>query len=216
MRRLRQRPRLDRQHAPTSNPPRRTWPPLQWRTPTIQTVPTTRASRQIRAPRRAVYQALLDRNAVQQWMVPEGMTSEIHEFDAREGGSFRISLTYNDESRHGKTSEHTDTFQGTFVKLVPDSEIVQVVEFETDLPSLRGRAACVCVEERQPIVASLQERSFPWNVNQPGRGRSCGDQSGGRGTRTHKTLRSTAFKAAPAVPNQSSTNLAPPGASIGS
>jgi uncharacterized protein YndB with AHSA1/START domain len=71
-------------------------------------------------------------------MVPEGMTSEIHEFDAREGGSFRISLTYNDESRHGKTSEHTDTFQGTFVKLVPDSEIVQVVEFETDLPSLRG------------------------------------------------------------------------------
>jgi hypothetical protein len=28
------------------------------------------------------------------WKVPAGMTSHVHEFDACEGGSFRISLTY--------------------------------------------------------------------------------------------------------------------------
>ena len=29
-------------------------------------------------------------------MVPDGMTSEVHAFDAREDGFFRISLTYPD------------------------------------------------------------------------------------------------------------------------
>jgi uncharacterized protein YndB with AHSA1/START domain len=38
---------------------------------------------------------LLDAEDVQQWMVPEGMTSQIDSFDAREGGEFRISLTYD-------------------------------------------------------------------------------------------------------------------------
>jgi hypothetical protein len=42
-----------------------------------------------------VCRALLDPEAVQRWMVPDGMTSEIHTFDGREGGAFRISLTYS-------------------------------------------------------------------------------------------------------------------------
>ena len=49
---------------------------------------TTRLSRHIRAPRSAVYRALLDADAVQRWMVPDGMTSEVHAFDAREGGKY--------------------------------------------------------------------------------------------------------------------------------
>jgi len=32
-------------------------------------------------------------------MVPEGMTSEVHAFDARDGGEFRISLTYDTPDR---------------------------------------------------------------------------------------------------------------------
>jgi len=34
--------------------------------------------------------------------VPTGMTSNVHEFDAREGGSIRISLTYTDPGLCGK------------------------------------------------------------------------------------------------------------------
>lgn len=71
-------------------------------------------------------------------MVPDGMTSEVHSFDAREGGTFRISLHYDQPTTAGKTSEQTDSFQGRFVKLVPDTEVVQVVEFETDDPSMQG------------------------------------------------------------------------------
>jgi uncharacterized protein YndB with AHSA1/START domain len=38
----------------------------------------------------------------------------------------------------GKTNPQTDTFQGRFVKLVPDTEVVQVVEFETPDPAMAG------------------------------------------------------------------------------
>jgi len=75
---------------------------------------------------------------VQQWMVPDGMTSDVHSFDAREGGTFRISLTYEQPTTTGKSTAQTDTFHGRFVHLVPDSEIVQAVEFETDDPALQG------------------------------------------------------------------------------
>jgi uncharacterized protein YndB with AHSA1/START domain len=51
-----------------------------------------------------VYRALLDAPAVATWMVPTGMTSHVHAFDAREGGSFRISLTYDAPMGTGKTT----------------------------------------------------------------------------------------------------------------
>lgn len=99
---------------------------------------TTELTRHIRAPRAAVYRALLDPDDVRAWMVPEGMTSEIHSFEAREGGGFRISLTYAAPTAAGKTTAHTDTYHGRFVRLVPDAEVVQLIEFETDDPALQG------------------------------------------------------------------------------
>jgi uncharacterized protein YndB with AHSA1/START domain len=71
-------------------------------------------------------------------MVPTGMSSQVHEFDAREGGAFRISLTYDEPTGTGKTTAHTDTYHGRFVKLVPDEQVVEVVEFEASDPSLQG------------------------------------------------------------------------------
>lgn len=66
------------------------------------------------------------------------MTSVVHEFDAREGGSFRVSLTYDEPARAGKSGEHTDTYHGHFARLVPDEQVVEVLEFETSDPGLRG------------------------------------------------------------------------------
>lgn len=99
---------------------------------------STRISRQINAPRATVYRLLLDPRAVATWMVPAGMTSHVHAFDPREGGSFRISLTYDEPTGTGKTAAHTDTYQGRFVKLVPNELVAEVVEFETTDPALRG------------------------------------------------------------------------------
>jgi uncharacterized protein YndB with AHSA1/START domain len=101
-------------------------------------VTTTRVARHLRAPRARVYQTLLDPALVQQWMVPDGMTSHVHSFDAREGGTFRISLTYEQPTSTGKTTAQTDTFHGRFVRLVADTEVVQAVEFESEDPALQG------------------------------------------------------------------------------
>ena len=99
---------------------------------------STRISRHVNAPRASVYRALLDAQAVAIWMVPTGMSSHVHAFDAREGGAFRISLTYDAPTGAGKTTAHTDTYHGRFVKLVPNEQLVEVVEFETADPALRG------------------------------------------------------------------------------
>ena len=100
---------------------------------------STRVSRHVNAPREKVYRALLDARAVATWMVPAGMTSHVHAFDAREGGSFRISLTYEAPTGIGKTTARTDTYHGRFVKLVKNEQVVEVVEFETRDPALRGK-----------------------------------------------------------------------------
>src|SRR5882724_12862860 len=99
---------------------------------------STRISRHVNAPRATVYRAPLDAHAVARWMVPTGMTSHVHAFDAREGGSFRISLTYDAPTGTGKTTAHTDTYHGRFVKLVTNKQVVELVEFETTDPALRG------------------------------------------------------------------------------
>src|SRR5829696_8127026 len=99
---------------------------------------STRITQHVNAPRSAVYRALLDADAVERWMVPDGMTSHVHVFDAREGGLFRISLTYDAPTGTGKTTAHTDTYHGHFVRLVPDEQVVEVMEFETTDAAMRG------------------------------------------------------------------------------
>jgi uncharacterized protein YndB with AHSA1/START domain len=99
---------------------------------------STRVSVHLRAPRPVVYRALVDERSIASWMVPTGMSGHVHAFDAREGGAFRISLTYDAPDAVGKTTAHTDTHHGRFVRLVPDEQVVQVTEFETSDPAMRG------------------------------------------------------------------------------
>jgi len=98
----------------------------------------TRVRQHVRAPRSAVYRALTDRDAVETWRVPDGMTSRVHEFDVREGGRFRVSLSYESPAATGKTSAGTDTFHGRFVRLVPDELVLEALEFETADPRMQG------------------------------------------------------------------------------
>jgi uncharacterized protein YndB with AHSA1/START domain len=92
----------------------------------------------VNAPRAEVYRALLDPDAIAAWRVPDGMRSTVHEFDGREGGAFRVSLSYDAPGGAGKSSAHTDTYHGTFATVVPDEQIVEVLEFETANPELAG------------------------------------------------------------------------------
>jgi uncharacterized protein YndB with AHSA1/START domain len=99
---------------------------------------STYITHRIDAPRAEVYAALLDAEAIGKWKVPTGMTSHVHTFEPREGGRIRVSLTYDAQAGTGKTSAHTDTYHGRFVQLVPNERVVEVDEFETADPTMRG------------------------------------------------------------------------------
>lgn len=99
---------------------------------------STRVVRVLRAPRERVFRALLDPDAVATWRVPAGMTAEIHRFDARVGGRYRISLTYDSPDQAGKSTAHTDTYHGYFQSITDGRHVKEQMEFETDDPAMRG------------------------------------------------------------------------------
>jgi uncharacterized protein YndB with AHSA1/START domain len=101
---------------------------------------STTVSRVINVPPEAVYRAYLDQDAIAAWLPPGSMKGVVHAFDGREGGAFSMSLLYpqDDKSSRGKTSERTDTFQGRFVKLIPNERVVWATQFESDDPSFTG------------------------------------------------------------------------------
>ena len=100
---------------------------------------STRVFQHIKAPRAVVYRLLVDPTAIAKWKVPDGMTAHIHAFEPREGGAIRVSLTYVEASATGKTSEHTDTYRGRFVRLVPNEQVIEVDEFETADTAMQGK-----------------------------------------------------------------------------
>jgi uncharacterized protein YndB with AHSA1/START domain len=55
---------------------------------------TDRAARVIDAPLGRVFDALVDPDALEAWLPPQGMTARFERFDARPGGSYRLVLTY--------------------------------------------------------------------------------------------------------------------------
>lgn len=91
----------------------------------------------IPASRERIYAALLDPSALEAWLPPDNMRGRVLEFDAWPGGKFRMELTYLDGST-GKTSEHSDITEVTFVELQPGERIVQRVVFNSDDPSFAG------------------------------------------------------------------------------
>ena len=100
---------------------------------------TDRASLLIHADRERVFAALTSPQALVQWLPPKGMRGRFERFDMREGGSYRLVLTYDDASgAPGKTSTDSDVSDVRIARLVPGERIVQEVDFETDDPAFQG------------------------------------------------------------------------------
>jgi uncharacterized protein YndB with AHSA1/START domain len=139
---------------------------------------STRARQKIKAPRALIYRLLLDPGAIARWRVPDGMTAQVHELDAREGGRVRVSLTYDEPTAAGKTTSHTDTYHGRFVWLIPDKLVVEVDEFETTDPALQGEMTStitlsdsdggtdlVAVHQGLPPGVSLEDNETGWRMS---------------------------------------------------
>jgi uncharacterized protein YndB with AHSA1/START domain len=105
----------------------------------------TRTSRVIKAPREVLYRAFTDPAALAVWLAPGAMTGKVHEFDARVGGGYRMSLFYpaSEPVCRGKTSEREDRFTARFMELTPPTRIVQAISFETADPAFSGEMTLV-------------------------------------------------------------------------
>lgn len=101
---------------------------------------STRTVQIVKAPRAVVYQVFLKPEAVASWLAPDLMSGHMELFEPQVGGKFRMSLTYLDQAAapRGKTTENTDTFEGKFVELRPNEQIVWVVEFESQQADFAG------------------------------------------------------------------------------
>lgn len=109
----------------------------------------TRTSRLIKAPREALYRAFTDPAALAVWQAPGEMTGRVHEFDARVGGGYRMSLFYppSDQEQRGKTAPREDRFTARFVELTPPTRIVQAISFDTADPAFAGEMTMVVTFE---------------------------------------------------------------------
>ncbi|MFF2088174.1 SRPBCC domain-containing protein [Nocardia sp. NPDC058176] len=98
----------------------------------------TRFGTHINAPRATVYGLLLDGDAVGTWLAPAGMTSRVHRFDAEVGGTFSITLADNADAPPDKPTPAHYAYYGRFLELVPDEQVVEVLEFVTEKPEMSG------------------------------------------------------------------------------
>lgn len=100
---------------------------------------TDRSRRLIAATPAALYRALLEREALERWLPPDGMAGRIERFDPRPGGGFQMELTYLDAADSpGKTSASQDVTEVEIAALEPDARIVWRIEFASDDPAFAG------------------------------------------------------------------------------
>lgn len=97
------------------------------------------ASRLIQATPQAIYRAFAEPGAMERWLPPDGMTGAMLHFDFREGGSYRMRLTYAQSGQgRGKTSEDADEVAVRLTRLEEGRRIEQQVMFESEDPSFAG------------------------------------------------------------------------------
>lgn len=100
---------------------------------------TDRASLLIYTDRAKVFAALTSRDALLTWLPPRGMHARFERFDMREGGSYRLALTYEDASgAPGKTSADSDVSEVRISRILPEERIVQEIVFESEDPAFQG------------------------------------------------------------------------------
>lgn len=99
---------------------------------------TDAAARSVAAPPDRTFAALVDPAAMLAWLPPRGMTGRFEHADLRPGGSYRLVLTYAEDSAAAKTTDDSDVVDVRIVELEPGRRVVQAVDFVADHPALRG------------------------------------------------------------------------------
>ena len=76
-----------------------------------------------------VYRAFIEADALAKWLPPNGFTCTVHQFDAKVGGTFKMSF-------RNFTTGASHSFGGEYVELVPHERLRYTDKF--DDPNLPG------------------------------------------------------------------------------
>jgi uncharacterized protein YndB with AHSA1/START domain len=92
-----------------------------------------------------VYRAFIDPKALVVWQAPGKMTAQVHEFDGRAGGGYRMSLYYpaSEPESQGKSGAREDRYTARFVELVPLERIVEAISFDSADPAFAGEMTMI-------------------------------------------------------------------------
>jgi uncharacterized protein YndB with AHSA1/START domain len=90
---------------------------------------TIRMHRVVRSSPEKVYRAFTDADALARWLPPYGFIGKVQHFDARVGGTFKMSFT-----NFGTNMSHS--FGGEYLELVPHERLRYTDKF--DDPNLPG------------------------------------------------------------------------------
>lgn len=77
-----------------------------------------------------IYRAFLEPDALAKWLPPDGFACTVHAFDAKVGGTFKMSF-------RNFTTGDAQPFGGEFVELVPNERLSYTDTF--DNPALPGK-----------------------------------------------------------------------------
>jgi uncharacterized protein YndB with AHSA1/START domain len=88
-----------------------------------------RLHRVLRATPERVYRAFLDPDAMVKWLPPNGFTAQVHQADAKVGGTYKMSFT-------NFTTGKSHSFGGTYLELKPHELLRYTDKF--DDPNLPG------------------------------------------------------------------------------
>jgi 8-oxo-dGTP diphosphatase len=128
---------------------------------------TDRASLLIHADPETVFAALTGREALLAWLPPQGMHGRFERFDLRDGGSYRLVLTYDDASSSpGKTAADSDVSEVRIARIVPGELLEQHVDFESDDPAFQGtmRMAWRLRRTEDGTVVEFEARDVPEGI----------------------------------------------------
>lgn len=90
---------------------------------------TVRLHRVFSCPPERIYRAFTDPDAISKWLPPHGFYNRVHEMDAKEGGTYRMSFV-------NVGTGHAHSFHGRYLELVPGQRLRYTGAF--DDPHLPG------------------------------------------------------------------------------
>jgi uncharacterized protein YndB with AHSA1/START domain len=127
---------------------------------------TIRLHRVLKGTPERVYRAFTDADALAKWLPPYGFTCKVHQFDARVGGTHKMSFT-------NFTTGHSHSFGGRYLEMKPNELIRYTDKF--DDPNLPGemqvtvtfkKVSCgtelTIVQEGVPDVIPAEQCTLGW------------------------------------------------------